>query len=154
MAPGAGSSPRAERRYFRRQRPARCGADVTLRGVDAQGERLRIDDTGRIVVDRDGSVSVTGAGFAPGEVVDVWLFSTPVLLGSVTVAADGTFAGRLPMPSGVPTGPHTLQLNGTRADGSTSRPCVLYSPARSRWRSRPIAQATSSRRSGSPTSSS
>ncbi|MCC2322430.1 fibronectin type III domain-containing protein [Cellulomonas xiejunii] len=101
-----------------RRTAAGQGFDVTLGGVDARGTQLPVDASGRVVVDPDGFVSVSGGGFAPGEVVDVWLFSTPVLLGSVTVQADGTFAGRLRLPAGVPAGRHTLQINGTRADGT------------------------------------
>lgn len=93
------------------------GFTVALGGHNLAGAALPIDATGRIIADVGGSVSVSGGGFTPGEVVDVWLFSTPVLLGSVTVDADGSFAGRLALPADVAEGEHTLQLNGTRADG-------------------------------------
>jgi hypothetical protein len=61
---------------------------------------------------------VSGDGFLPGSRADVWLFSQPALLGSVTVAADGTFSG-LVLVDGtkVPPGEHTLQLVGVGRDG-------------------------------------
>ncbi|UZN03101.1 RHS repeat domain-containing protein [Cellulomonas sp. S1-8] len=89
---------------------------VTLTGLDASGRPAGAD--GRLVVTPDGSVTVTGSGFAPGELVDLWLFSTPVLLGTAHVGSDGTFAARFALPTGVPAGQHTLQLNGTAADGT------------------------------------
>ena len=93
------------------------GFDVVLGGADSTGAHLPVDPEGRIIVGDGGFVDVSGSGFAPGERVDAWLFSTPVLLGTVTVEADGTFAERLALPLGVLPGEHTLQLNGARADG-------------------------------------
>jgi LPXTG-motif cell wall-anchored protein len=52
----------------------------------------------------------------PGTVAYVWLFSEPRLLGVVTVKADGTFEGSLPL-AGLDQGQHTLQVNGTNANG-------------------------------------
>ncbi|MBO3094827.1 fibronectin type III domain-containing protein [Cellulomonas dongxiuzhuiae] len=92
------------------------GVRVTLTGLDAAGRPGAA--AGRVVIAPDGSVTVTGSGFAPGELVDVWLFSTPVLLGTVRVGDDGTFAARFALPAGVAAGQHTLQLNGTTADGA------------------------------------
>ncbi|WP_048342712.1 fibronectin type III domain-containing protein [Cellulomonas sp. A375-1] len=93
------------------------GFDVVLGGSDAAGVQLPVDPEGRIIVGAGGFVDVAGSGFAPGEQVDVWLFSTPVLLGTVAVDADGAFDDRLALPLGVLPGVHTLQLNGARADG-------------------------------------
>ena len=71
---------------------------------------------GEITLIQNRSVDVSGQGFQPGSLVDVWLFSTPRFLGTVRVAADGTFNGALPLPAGVPVGPHTLQANGVTPD--------------------------------------
>ncbi|QSB23485.1 hypothetical protein [Curtobacterium sp. 24E2] len=49
-----------------------------------------------------------------GDGVNVWLYSTPTLLGTVTVAADGTV--RVTIPSDTPAGAHRLAV--TAADGS------------------------------------
>ena len=95
-----------------------AGFGVALGAVDQHGTRLPVDTQGRVVADRGGLVTVAGTGFAPGELVDVWLFSQPVLLGSVPVGVDGTFVARLPLPAGIAVGEHTVQLNGTTADGT------------------------------------
>lgn len=43
-----------------------------------------------------------------GESVEMWLFSTPVHLGSFIVAADGTI--QVTLPGTIPTGAHRLVL--------------------------------------------
>jgi len=76
-------------------------------------------DTGdTLVFTRDTPVTVSGEGFMPGTRADVWLFSEPQLLGTVDIAADGTFTGSFPVDSNfVPTGDHTLQIQGVGGDG-------------------------------------
>ena len=71
-----------------------------------------------IQLDANGQIFVEGTGFEPGTMADVWIFSTPTYLGSVEVAADGTFTGRFPLGSVAP-GDHVVQVNGTTADGET-----------------------------------
>ena len=63
---------------------------------------------------------VKGEGFKPGSVADVWVFSTPVKLGSLTVDSDGTFRGMLPLPPSLAVGNHTVQINGVSADEETT----------------------------------
>jgi hypothetical protein len=54
----------------------------------------------------------------PGTRADVWLFSDPTLLGTVDIAADGTFSASFAVNSNfVPTGDHTLQIQGVGDDG-------------------------------------
>jgi hypothetical protein len=64
------------------------------------------------------SLNYSGAGFMPGTVASIWLFSDPVKLGEVTVLEDGTFSGLSGETiSSIPGGEHTLQIQGVRADG-------------------------------------
>lgn len=96
--------------------------DVTLAmtALDEKGTVVPRDSSiDSFVAYVGGSVSVSGQGFLPGSEVDVWLFSDPVFLGTVTVGADGSFSGTLPLPAGVPVGNHTLQANGLTADRET-----------------------------------
>lgn len=92
------------------------GFTLDLQGKNAAGKTLKADSDGRLVVVADGAVQVIGSGFRPGSIVDVWLFSTPYLLGKVVVAADGTFTNQLALPAGVELGAHTVQLNGIAAN--------------------------------------
>jgi LPXTG-motif cell wall-anchored protein len=61
--------------------------------------------------------------------VFVWLFSEPRFLGELTVNADGTFTGTVPLGDIAP-GEHTLQVNGTSFDGKprTANLGVLVNP--------------------------
>lgn len=65
-----------------------------------------------------GRVEASGQGFEPGSMVDVWLFSDPVYIGSLPVADDGTFDGELTVPTNIAPGTHTLQANGLTTDGN------------------------------------
>ena len=76
-------------------------------------------ESGVVTLTRNRETVVSGDGFAPGTLVDVWLFSTPTYLGSIRVGADGRFSQALGVPASIPVGPHTLQANGTTADGKT-----------------------------------
>ena len=67
---------------------------------------------------RNDSATVAGEGFMPGTRADIWLFSEPTLLGTVTIAEDGTFTGDVNIdPNMVAVGEHTLQLQGVGEDG-------------------------------------
>lgn len=123
------------------------GWTATIGGIDGDGKALPIDTRGRMIVLEGGSVRVTGTGFAPGSTVDVWLFSTPVLLGELTVRADGTFNEVLVLPAGIVPGDHTLQLNGVGTSGdvySTSAGLVLQA------KSAPANTTTSTPKSSAP----
>ncbi|ROS77435.1 lamin tail-like protein [Curtobacterium sp. PhB130] len=64
---------------------------------------------------RAGATITIGVGTQhAGDRVHVWLFSTPTLFGTVTVAADGTV--RATIPAEAPAGSHRLVV--TAADGS------------------------------------
>ncbi len=71
---------------------------------------------GEVTLVQNRTVDVSGIGFQPGTLVDVWLFSTPRFLGTVRVKTDGTFDGTLNLPPDVPVGSHTLQANGVTTD--------------------------------------
>ena len=67
---------------------------------------------------RNSSTVVSGSGFMPGTRADVWLFSDPTLLGTVTIDENGEFTGEFNVdPNMIPVGEHTLQLQGVGEDG-------------------------------------
>ena len=98
-------------------RSTRIQGDGWLMDVDVP-EGSVIDEDGAPIIEivlGDRSV-VRGTGFMPGTRAYVWLMSTPTFLGEVTVRADGTFNGTVPV-NGVEVGLHTLQLSGVGTDG-------------------------------------
>jgi len=93
------------------------GFTIELQGTDDDGAVLPIDEHGRLVVSEDGVVRVSGSGFAPGSMVDVWLLGARYLLGEVRVGEDGSFSAAFALPSDVELGPDTVQVNGVSEDG-------------------------------------
>jgi outer membrane protein OmpA-like peptidoglycan-associated protein len=74
-------------------------------------------ENSNIVLKTESTALVTGVGFQPGSTVEVWLFSTPRLLGTAVVKADGTFSVSVPVPGDISVGQHTLQAEGLNAAG-------------------------------------
>ena len=60
---------------------------------------------------------MSGVGFKPGTTIQVFLFSTPTLLGEALVKADGSFVVSLMVSTEKLTGEHTMQLQGTSISG-------------------------------------
>ncbi|HSF27165.1 MAG TPA: fibronectin type III domain-containing protein [Actinomycetes bacterium] len=63
-------------------------------------------------VSNGAGAGVHGSGFGPDEPVSATLHSTPVDLGTLTAAADGTVTGTVTIPADTPAGDHTIQLVG------------------------------------------
>ena len=77
-----------------------------------------VDSGAQLTLVRDESAMVSGSGFMAGTRADVWLFSEPTLLGTVTVDENGEFVGEVTIDGIViPAGEHTLQLQGVGQDG-------------------------------------
>lgn len=94
------------------------GEDFIL-GLEVDSPTARnFDSQGNIIFVRNEVVRVEGDGFLAGTSVDVWLFSEPVFVGTVTVGPDGSFLGELAVPLAIRSGTHTLQVNGLTADGN------------------------------------
>ena len=67
---------------------------------------------------RDEPFLITGEGFKFPSTVGVYIFSEPTLVGTVEVDADGSFAADFFIDAAlVPTGEHTLQMQGVGEDG-------------------------------------
>jgi hypothetical protein len=76
-------------------------------------------DTGAITTFAPGQeLTVIGTGFLPGSTVQVVVYSTPIVLGSVTTAADGTFSVPVTIPASLEAGQHSLVASGVDATGN------------------------------------
>jgi hypothetical protein len=93
------------------------GWRVDLTALDSNESPLRLDDSGNIILNQDRFVQFSGTGFAPGSIIKVWLFSDPAEISEVLADASGNFVGQAQLPEGIPTGEHTIQLNGLSQDG-------------------------------------
>lgn len=87
--------------------------------LEAEDAAVQETETGALLeLVRDERTQVSGTGFLAGTRADVWLFSEPTLLGTVTIDENGEFAGEVDIdPDLIPTGEHTLQLQGVGQDG-------------------------------------
>jgi len=90
----------------------------TVTVAEDSGGVEQVDSGATITMVQTKTASVSGEGFQPETRVDIWLFSDPTLLGSVIVAADGSFTGEVYVDARYATpGEHTLQLQGVAEDG-------------------------------------
>lgn len=103
-------------------RQAVIEADGWTMTIGVAGDDASVDETpeggASITFVRDELAAVSGSGFMPGTRVDVWLFSEPTLLKTVTIDDNGDFVGEVsPDAHVVAVGEHTLQLQGVGSDG-------------------------------------
>jgi len=70
-------------------------------------------------------IPITGEGFKPFEVVDIWMHSTPVLLGTLTADAQGRISGSFAMPTGLASGTHHVVLVDEAGVSYTSAELVV-----------------------------
>lgn len=64
---------------------------------------------------QSGTVTVSASGFRPGEQLQVWLNSTPVLLATGTASAEGTFTRSATIPADAEVGAHQLEIRGAES---------------------------------------
>ena len=98
-------------------RSTRIAGDGWLMDIDVPDGTVRDEGGAPLIEIANGTDSrVRGTGFMPGTRAYVWLMSDPTFLGEVSVSADGSFSGDVPI-DGVEAGEHTLQLSGVGTDG-------------------------------------
>ena len=102
------------------------GGDFVLRITPSSDQMTStsLTDENQLAVVTGSTVSFTGEGFAPNTTVNVWLNSTPILLGTAQVDADGKFDSEFAIPAELAGGHHTLTFVGISAKGSEVRTSV------------------------------
>ncbi|MDQ2662191.1 MAG: fibronectin type III domain-containing protein [Actinomycetota bacterium] len=80
------------------------------------------DQAGRVVtkVAPGQQLTLHAAGFAPGSLVDGFVYSTPQHLGTGTTGLAGAATFAVTVPSNLPVGTHTLTAVGLNDDGDTA----------------------------------
>ena len=92
--------------------------NANVSGLTSEGNRVALNAEGNLVVNEGDQLVVSASGFAPGQDVDVWLYSTPTRLGVMTADGDGKVSGAFNLPVGFEVGNHRLVLAGVDQDGS------------------------------------
>ncbi|WP_433053507.1 beta strand repeat-containing protein [Dactylosporangium sp. CS-033363] len=64
-------------------------------------------------------ITVVGTGFAPYSTATVVLYSSPVVLGTATTDANGSFTKQVTIPASIPAGSHNLVASGVDSSGNT-----------------------------------
>lgn len=117
--------------------------DVLIQGVDENEVPSAVDRQGRLVLTAGKFLKVRGRGFTNAGSAEVWMFSTPTLLGRVPKTASGDFAGRVRIPEGMQLGEHTVQLRALTRRGRSvlvSVPAIVIGATRLEWESFPGSQ--------------
>jgi hypothetical protein len=90
---------------------------ATIGGLNKNGTAMSLDEDGNVRLRSGDVVRIKLAGFKPGTTVEAWLFSTPVLLGSSVVSADGSVTGNFTIPKNTPEGPHRIVIVAKSTNG-------------------------------------
>ena len=110
-----------------------------LGGLGPDGQQLRLAPSGALILQSERAIRASGSGFLPGSVVDLYIdppvqpvtatrtwFSAlaarvgaSTYVGTMTVDATGSFAGRLALPAGIRVGAQVLQSVGFSLSGQT-----------------------------------
>jgi hypothetical protein len=90
---------------------------ATLSGLDKSGKTAPLDSDGNVHLDGGDIIKISVGGFKPGSIVEVWLFSTPMKLGSAVVGADGAMTGSYRLPVGIKSGSHRVVVTARMANG-------------------------------------
>ena len=90
---------------------------ATLGALDRTGRVAALDPDGNVRLNPGDPVRINVAGFKPGTSVQVWLFSTPVLLGVAKVSDAGTVTASFTVPKDAPSGSHRIAVVATTMEG-------------------------------------
>ena len=92
-------------------------SQVTLSTTNASGVTNKPQNA-RLTLSKGDVIKFSMRGFKPNSEVSVYIFSTPILLGTVTTDSEGNYNSSFPSPDGLDVGPHTIQLVGYLNDES------------------------------------
>ena len=93
---------------------------VTLTSTSPAGTPNPIQNTTLTIV-KGSEIKISAEGFLPNSDVSVYVFSTPILLGTVKTDAQGKYTSTLKSPTGLEIGSHTIQLIGFLKDSSAAK---------------------------------
>ena len=93
---------------------------AALSGINDQGKTVPLDSDGSVRLSAGDSIKVAVGGFKPDSEVEVWLFSTPVRLGSAPVGSDGSMSKTFILPAGVKSGNHRVAVLAKLPNGKTA----------------------------------
>lgn len=93
---------------------------VNLSSTSPSGAINPIQNTTLTIV-RGSEIKISAEGFLPNSEVSVYVFSSPILLGTVRTDAQGKYVSTLASPATLEIGAHTIQLVGFLKDSSAAK---------------------------------
>jgi uncharacterized repeat protein (TIGR02543 family) len=90
---------------------------ATVGSLDSTGNVAALDNDGNVRLKAGDVVRIKLAGFKAKSTVEAWLFSTPQLMGTAKVGADGVVVGNFVVPKNVPQGSHRIAIVAQTTDG-------------------------------------
>ena len=94
-----------------------AGIEASVYGLSPEGARIDLDEDGLLRLETQDQVVVEAAGYEVGNVVDVWMYSTPTRLGQLIVDATGAIKGSFALPETLESGDHRVVLDGQNNRG-------------------------------------
>lgn len=89
---------------------AGSGVEVTVSGVDKDGNKIALDSDGNLRVTDSDQLVVSASGFGSEEELDAWLFSDPAFLGTTETDTAGKASTSFDVPADLENGEHRLVL--------------------------------------------
>jgi len=93
---------------------------VNLSSTSPNGAINPIQNTTLTII-RGSEIKISAEGFLPNSEVSVYVFSSPILLGTVKTDAQGKYVSTLASPATLEIGAHTIQLVGFLKDSSEAK---------------------------------
>jgi len=90
---------------------------AVLSGLDTKGATRSLDADGNLRLLSGDVVRINMGGFKVGTQVEVWLFSTPVRLGTINVGTDGRVTGTFKIPESIEDGSHRIAVTAKLPNG-------------------------------------
>jgi hypothetical protein len=90
---------------------------AVLSGLDKKGATRSLDSDGNLRLAGGDVVKINLGGFKPESQVDVWLFSTPIRLGTTKVGLDGRVAATFVVPQNIEDGSHRIAVTTRLPNG-------------------------------------
>ncbi len=90
--------------------------EIPLTIGEAAVQNPEISVSGGGVVSAGGTITVSGSGFMGGDLLRVELRAGPVVLGTATAGADGTFSATFTIPANTAVGAHSIVVIAANGD--------------------------------------
>ena len=90
---------------------------AVLSGLDTSGSTRSLDAEGNLRLVGGDVLRINMGGFKVATKVEVWMFSTPVRLGTAKVEADGRVSGTFTIPKNIEDGSHRIAVTAKLPNG-------------------------------------